>query len=202
MTRLGLRSFTCLCLGLLACPADTSGVDEDTGDSSDSGSESGTNPSTDPMTMTDPTDVSADGSSSSGGSADTGPDDTGTDTGTGTEGSTTDPDSGSETAGSSEDSSTGTPPGGEYPPCMADDECSDPYTLCWPSDDFGMPNYCTLECESADDCPVPSSGEAVPVCEGPPDIDICALDCTDGECPDGMTCVEIFMDFERCVYEA
>lgn len=204
MIRLALRSFLVLTMGLTACGDDVDEADSDDDETSgtDSGEDTNTNPSTDPMTMTmtDPTDPSADGSSSDG-PADTGPNDTGTETGT--EGSTTDPDgTGTETAGSTDESSTGTTPGGEYPMCMSDEDCSDPYTLCWPPEEFGMPVYCTLECESEKDCPVPSTGEAVPVCEGPPGTDICSLDCTGGvACPDGMTCVEIFMDFERCTYE-
>lgn len=205
MTRLALRSILVLTVGLTACgdDVDESNDDDDESTGTDSGED--TNTMTDPtaMTMTDPTGVSVDGSSS-GGPEDTGPDETDTGPGTETGDSTTDPDdSGSGTDGSTgEDSSTGTPPGGEYPMCMSDDDCSDPYTLCWPPEKFGMPVYCTLECESADDCPVPSTGEAVPVCEGPPGTDICSLDCTGGvACPDGMTCVEIFMDFERCTYE-
>ena len=86
---------------------------------------------------------------------------------------------------------------------MEDDDCTDPYTVCWPPMDFGTPNYCTLECESEDDCPVPDSGTATTVCEGPPGTDICALDCTEGECPDGMTCVDLFGNgaFMRCSRE-
>jgi hypothetical protein len=48
---------------------------------------------------------------------------------------------------------------------------------------------------------VPSTGTAVPVCEGPPDTNICVLDCTDAECPDGMTGVEVF-NLMRCIREA
>jgi hypothetical protein len=52
------------------------------------------------------------------------------------------------------------------------------------------------------DCPEPMSGGAVPVCEGPPGTDTCVLDCTDGMCPDGMDCVDVFGDgmFMRCTW--
>lgn len=200
MTRPWLGSFATVMMMLLACGDD---VDEsaDTGDSSDSGSS--TNPTTDP-TMTDPTiDPSDDGPDSTGV-------DTGTDTGTVDTGSTGGSSGGSETTDAETDtsgtdstgdsSSSGEPPVDDYPSCMADDECTDPYTLCWPPADFGDPNFCTLECADAKECPVPSSGAAVPVCEGPPDTNVCVLDCSEGECPDGMDCVDIFGNgaFLRC----
>jgi hypothetical protein len=116
---------------------------------------------------------------------------------------TTDPDT-SATGSESTSAATTGEPAEEYPACAQDDECEDPYSLCWPPEQFGTPNFCTLPCESAKECPVPTTGEAVPVCEGPPDQDICVLDCTDGECPDGMTCVDVFNDgnFLRCTRDA
>jgi hypothetical protein len=206
MTRPWLGSFATVMMMLLACGDDVDEAgDGGTGDSSSSEG-SNTNPTTDPSATNPSTDPSADGSETT--DNDTGPDDTGP-TETGSTGGSSD---GSETTnadtsatdsmGDSGSSSSGEPPSADYPMCMSDDDCSDPYTLCWPPEKFGEPTFCTLECEAADECPVPSTGEAVPVCEGPPGTNICALDCTEGECPDGMECVDIFGNgaFMRCTY--
>jgi hypothetical protein len=103
-------------------------------------------------------------------------------------------------SGTTDTGSSGEPPGASYAPCMEDARCLEPFELCWPPFAFGVPNYCTLECVDAGDCPAPTSGAAAPVCEGPPGTDICALDCGRGECPDGMDCIDVFGNgsFLRC----
>jgi hypothetical protein len=170
------------------------GTDEGTGTESSTGT---TPTTTTASTMTASTMTASTTATSS--STSTGPDtDTGS-TGTSVTGDVTSDTDSSDTGSGS--SSTGTPVD-DYPSCEADEDCSDPYTLCWPPMEFGTPNYCTVECEDAEaDCPVPTSGTAVPVCEGPPGTDICSLDCTDGDCPDGMDCIEIFM-LMRCSWPA
>ena len=185
----------------LACGPDLDEVGGGSGDGSGSSSGSTTNttmPTTN-TTMPTTTQSTADGTSG------TGPLDTGPSSATGTGGpdATTDEPATSTsgtTAGTSEGSSSGEPPGESYPGCMDDADCPEPYALCWPPIDFGTPNFCTLECGNAGECPVATSGTATPVCEGPPGTDICVLDCSMGECPDGMTCVDIFGngDFLRC----
>ena len=126
---------------------------------------------------------------------------------------------------------TTTTGGGEvtYPPCEEPGgtggttttggfmECPPEYNACytWPFGG-GIPshNKCTILCESPDECPDPSSGNAPVGCAGPPGSETCVLDCTPGagggttttggeiECPDGMVCVDIgFMGFSRCLWE-
>ena len=100
----------------------------------------------------------------------------------------------------------GTSTGGgevEYPPCdlMARPQCPEPYEQCYPFiEGFTV---CTAPCMFDADCPVPGSGDAMPVCAGV-DGNECLLDCQDGRtCPDGMSCENIFAggtDFFRCVW--
>lgn len=184
-------------MGVLACRVDTSGVGDGGGDSTGAGSSTG---ATSNPTTTATTGASADGTST--GAAETGPAETGPgDTSSGGSEGTTDPDtSGTDSSTTSQDSSSGEPPDDSYPSCMIDDDCAAPYTLCWPPEKFGTPNFCTHECNNAGQCPVPTSGAATPVCEGPPGIDVCVLDCSEGECPTGMSCDDIFGDgnFLRC----
>lgn len=46
--------------------------------------------------------------------------------------------------------------------------------------------WCAHECETATDCPVPSTGDAQPRCAG---NNLCQLPCDDSTtCPDGFTC--------------
>lgn len=177
----------------LACGPDTGGIGG--GSAEDSGSGSGSDTATTSMnpTVTASTNGSADGTGSTG-VAD------GSSTSTGV---TTDP--GTTTSGDTmgttdEGSSSGGPPAESYPGCMVDEDCSDPYTLCWPPPEVGTPNFCTTECTDPGDCPEPTSGDATPVCEGPPGTDICVLDCSMGDCPDDMECTDIFGDgaFLRC----
>ncbi len=169
------------------------------------GTDDGTGTGTTMMTTTNPTTTSPTASSSATGTS-TGMNTESADTGSSSGEPTTDTDtSGSGSTGSTGDtegssSSGNVTPGDDYPPCEADEDCSDPYTTCWPPG--FMSNFCTLECQDAEtDCPVPTSGTAVPVCEGPPGTDICTLDCSEGECPDGMDCIEVF-NLMRCSYPA
>jgi hypothetical protein len=55
---------------------------------------------------------------------------------------------------------------------------------------------CLLPCTIDADCPVPTTGNAVPVCE---DAEACSLSCAGGEtCPDGMTCSDVV--FGECIW--
>jgi hypothetical protein len=177
----------------MACGPDGGGGGTEDG----SGSGSGTDAS--PTTST--TNTTNDPTSTSNGSADGTGSTTAVDTGSSGPEATTDPGTTTtEVTGSSDGGSSGEPPPESYPGCMADEDCSDPYTLCWPPMEFGTPNFCTVECMDAGECPVPTSGTATPACEGPPGMNICALDCSEGECPDGMSCVDVFGNgmFMRC----
>lgn len=198
--RAWFRSFAGVIVLALGCGDDGGTGGTETEDGSGTGSGSSTVTMTTAGTTMTTTNGTADGTgtteappgtSSDGGDATAGSDDATAGTTAGT--------TGDGTAGS-EGSTTGGSPGADYPSCMSDDDCEDPYTLCWPAMEFGTPVFCTVECETADTCPVPSTGTATPICEGPPDTNICVLDCTDAECPDGMTCVEVF-NLMRCTRE-
>lgn len=197
MTRYWLGLPSAVIVLALACGPNAGGVGSGDGDSSGSGSGSGSETATSSMnpTVTATTNGSADGTGSTGS---TGVVD-GSSTSVTTDPGTTDP--GTTTGATDGGSSSGGPPPDSYPGCMVDEDCSDPYNLCWPPPEFGTPNFCTLECVDAGDCPEASSGGATPVCEGPPGTDICVLDCSMGDCPDGMDCVDIFGNgaFLRCV---
>ncbi len=199
-TRLGAVAL----LVVTACTLDTSGDGVGTGDGSSSGTGDPTTTSASTTGPTTSATSTATTTTTTTTTASTGTDDSsGTTASTGSE-SSTDPDtSATDSSSGGESSSSGEPPSDDYPACMADEDCEKPYSLCWPPDDFGTPNFCTLECASSDDCPVPSTGSAVPLCEGPPDQDVCVLDCEDGDCPTGMGCVDIFGDgnFMRCTRE-
>jgi len=157
-------------------------------ESSGSGSGSSTG-----STTADPTTTPMTGATS------TGMADSGTDAGSTTPAT----DSGSADSGSGESGSDST---GEeesvYPPCMpdADPVCPRPYEVCY---EFAGPDHsvCTHPCERSDQCPQPSSGDAVAVCAGQ-DFDQCLLDCSDdATCPDGMECLEIGdAEFFRCAW--
>ena len=56
-------------------------------------------------------------------------------------------------------------------------------------------------CDDAADCGVPATGTATVVCTDlvPAAGNECALDCTAGVCPDGMTC---HADFDLCYFQA
>lgn len=184
---------------VLACGPNVDEVGSSDGSGSSSGSTTNTTmpPPTTTNTTVATTNASADGTGS------TGPLDTGPSSATsgGPDATTDEPGTSTGgTASTSEGSSSGEPPSESYPGCMEDADCPEPYTLCWPPIDFGMPNFCTLECGDAGECPAPTSGTATPVCEGPPGTDICVLDCSMGDCPDGMSCVDVFGngDFLRC----
>lgn len=184
---------------VLACGPDLSEVD---GGGGGSGSSSGSTTNTTMPATTNTTEATSNASADGTGS--TGPLDTGPSSATSSGGpdATTDEPGTSTggTASTSDGSTSGEPPGESYPGCIEDADCPDPYTLCWPPIDFGTPNFCTLECGDAGDCPLPTSGTATTVCEGPPGTDICVLDCSMGDCPDGMSCVDIFGNgaFLRC----
>lgn len=94
-------------------------------------------------------------------------------------------------------SSGGMPPGAAYPPCAPDSDppCPEPYDQCVQLGGGGggsQGNWCSIACMDDTECPAPDSGAAVPVCGGPPMQDTrCQLDCSMGDCPDGMSCVGV-----------
>lgn len=115
---------------------------------------------------------------------------------------TTSTTSGSTTSGGSSSDSGGEMP--TYPPCMLgmDPVCPRPYDNCYES---LAPEYtaCSVTCMDDADCPLPTTGDAVPVCAGQMD-DQCVLDCADAAvCPDGMECRDVAGGmFLRCLWPA
>lgn len=122
---------------------------------------------------------------------------------------TTDPETTTEAPESSgtETTSAETTTGGEpgfYGPC----DFSDPENPTCPGDetclvvDFGEfagQHWCGLPCEDdATDCPESPNGDALVECSG---LGLCALDCEDTECPEGMECNPIGSG-DRCVWPA
>lgn len=192
MNRRSVGSFASVIVWVLACSTETGGLGSaSNGSDSSSTTDATATAMTSPMT-TETSNGSVDGTGSTtmvDGSSSSGE----VTTATTTEG---------ETTGTTGGTSTGEPPSVSYPACMNDEECPDPYELCWPTPEIAMPNFCTIECRDERECPAPTSGTAVPVCEGPPDIDICVLDCSEGDCPDGMECVDVFNNGQllRCTW--
>lgn len=173
-------ALACGLLSLSGCPSDD--TDSDTGAASsssgtgaDTGNDNGTNPP-----------------------ADTGPVDTGVATGNADSGtgaaSTTAADTGTPDSSGDSDSSSGGNSSPAYPPCSSEPPpCPEPYEMCAGGGMGGMGaktgSWCTLGCENADGCPDPDTGTATPICDGPMGAGgFCALDCAEGDCPDGMTC--------------
>lgn len=113
---------------------------------------------------------------------------------------TTDPDTTSTTSvASSSGESTGAPPSDPYPGCDLDAEppCPREFPECISGGDY---SWCTQLCDVDDDCPAPVTGDPEVVCAGPGGNE-CALDCADGQtCPDGMSCMEVVNNIERCVW--
>lgn len=86
-----------------------------------------------------------------------------------------------------------------YPACEfgAQPECPDGYDDCVAIPDG---NWCTVFCDDPSTCPQPTSGTATVECAGPGGNQ-CALACDGGAaCPDGMQCVQINGNIDRCVW--
>lgn len=103
-------------------------------------------------------------------------------------------------SGSSADSTGGSSTGGGhggYPECdwQSDPPCPSGYDECY---DVGPVSWCTIYCNTDDECPLPSSGEATRLCS-PGGGYICTLDCANGRtCPSGMQCVNVGGGEMRC----
>lgn len=168
-------------------------AESDTGDESGSGSGSGSDSGA--TTTPNPTTTSTTNTSAMSETGTTAPGDS-----TSTGNATTDADTSS---GGNSESSSGDPPPASYPPCEnADPPCPEPYDQCFGGGGGGG-GWCTFSCMDAGECPEPSSGDAVPVCEGPMGNDVCMLDCSDGAtCPDGMDCQGFgpMGQFMRCTW--
>lgn len=82
-----------------------------------------------------------------------------------------------------------------YGPCTKDvsppEQCIDVENgICGQSGLLGGPTVCGPRCMvDGDPCPMPATGTAPAVCRDAPPF--CILDCTQGECPDGMECLVI-----------
>ena len=78
-----------------------------------------------------------------------------------------------------------------YDECEISAECPVEASQCR-VDDFGR-SYCTRACETAEDCPVPTSGTALYKCSSV--FGVCALSCSNGlHCPDGMFCTNTYYE--------
>ena len=169
------------------------GDDGNAGEGGSGSSGSGSTAAT-PMTTADPTNdpTNMTGTSSTG-TADTTMSSTSMETTASTMETTTEPTEGTESTG-------GEPV--DYPPCTEmDPQCPPPYEVCY---EFSGPNHsvCTQPCMQDDECPVPTTGDATPVCAGQ-DGDQCLLNCANGAtCPDGMECLDIgeMGMFFRCAW--
>jgi hypothetical protein len=100
---------------------------------------------------------------------------------------------GSDDPGELEPGEQPTAPGSMFSPCMESSECT-PQELCvFPQGEAG---YCTSACAAPDD---PSSCDPPPGDQPPTCFDIglpdgrwvCALDCADAPCPNGMRCEQV-----------
>lgn len=196
MTVKGRHGWIFAMLVAMACGPDAGGGGSTEGSSSGGASSSGGSAG---MTN-DPTMASV-GTSNNDGSTTSNADTTGTPGDTTAMGSS----SGDASTGGS---SSGEPPGVSYPPCEPmDPPCPEPYDLCIAPGGGGggvpVGNWCSLGCMDAGDCPAPTSGTAEPACGGPPGQDtVCQLDCSDGDCPDGMECVALgpMAQVQLCVW--
>jgi hypothetical protein len=108
-------------------------------------------------------------------------------------GSTGPADSGS-SASTGEATSTGPPPVDPYAACPTgdDDECG-PGGKCVPLLAKGgvTATVCgSTPCATADECAAALTGTATPVCVNQFDVPTCALECGEGDCPDGMDCYD------------
>lgn len=113
---------------------------------------------------------------------------------------------------STEDPTTG-PVEEPYPPCPSgsSNECPDGQrclTITFGGDIIG--SWCSEQgCEIDADCPVPSTGNAMPDCRVSGGTSVCVLDCSgaSNQCPDGMVCEEdiwvqsSMMLVDRCMWE-
>ncbi len=209
----------------LACLACGSTVDNGPAtDASSSGSETGSSDSvgvtlsttttmttgdsmsaTSSVTMTtDPTDSDTTVATDTDPSATTGVDTSaGTEATDPTEPTTTDP-SGS-TTGSDSATTTGGVVDVDYGPC----DFSDPENPTCPEGEiclfvnngpFAGSHWCAVPCDggNADGCPASPNDTAFVECSG---LGGCALDCGDGDCPEGMECHPIGSG-DRCVWPA
>ena len=93
-----------------------------------------------------------------------------------------------------EDAETGgeveRPPAGElYGECRDADDCSMTGRCLRPRGEAG---FCTFDCVDAGDC-TDLGGSATPVClpVDTTDASVCALDCADARCPQGMRCERV-----------
>lgn len=81
--------------------------------------------------------------------------------------------------------------GSMYAHCTEIEDCdSQVCSLDW--------EYCTIQCFEPEDCPDGPSGTAEPFCSMVSGFS-CALECTNGDCPQGMDCVG-FMNNNFCVW--
>ena len=180
------RSFFGLIALLVACGPNVNGTGEGTpAGSSGSGSATGSGSTAAEPTATggsDPT--AATGSMGGTGTTDSADGATASTVTNGSDSATT-----VGSSGEPGDESSGDPPPEDSYPSCGERDCPKPYDICFEPGDGELGDWCTFECEGAEDCPAPSSGTATPLCAGPPGQDICLLDCSEGDCPDGMDCV-------------
>lgn len=148
-------------------------------------------------TLATPTESDTDPVSGSSGTTDASTGSTGTTAGTTgtttTSGTTTTGTTTGTTSGTTGGTDTGVLPGGGYGDCYnnpVDEVCIDG-EACYKFDELQVGACALQNCVDKTDCPLPSTGTAVPSCielGGIPPFQ-CFLDCGGGKvCPDGMTC--------------
>lgn len=95
---------------------------------------------------------------------------------------------------------------------MGDDPSQQPYGPCWVDSSLSCTepdpkckvllsghNFCTRPCGDDGDCPPPGDGMTMAVCVDFFSGDRCALDCSNADCPEGMSCeMQLGVDFPLC----
>lgn len=93
----------------------------------------------------------------------------------------------SSSSGGDPGSSSGETPFDPYGSCTGGcemrGECIEFY-----DDGVEVASSCAPPCTEANECPMPGTGGATPICITFDSGDFCVLDCDPGECPDEMTC--------------
>jgi hypothetical protein len=86
-------------------------------------------------------------------------------------------------------SETGSPyaPGEPLGACTDVNDCLDE----WCVHPAGESGFCTYACGGPDGCPESVGGTATETCLLVEGVDVCALDCGSGSCPNGMRCEQI-----------
>lgn len=132
-------------------------------------------------------------------------------TGPGVESATDDDGTGETSAGSTDSAASestggsetteGMPPEDAYQDCAVSADCPTPGATCLIDPFASGWAVCVPDCTGAIPCPAAAGGVAPPVCLSLLGYSACGLDCSQGACPGGMSCVGI-EGVSRCVWPA